>query len=154
MVNDIDIPFFAFLIGPLYSRQTIFVRVLVHLFPYQRFVHLFGNIDWFNWNDHQVTRCDWHTHFGLIWWGLRRKTVKPINELLSLAFSTIVAIDNTSRPSFSWLSCSKSSTAAARRDISGIISSRIFNSLVVKIQSKDFLMPIITTNISGNNMDV
>lgn len=46
------------------------------------------------------------------------------------------------------------SSTAARFDISGIISSRIFNSRWVNIQSNDFRIPIITTNINGNKIDV
>lgn len=46
------------------------------------------------------------------------------------------------------------SSAAERLVISGITSSRIFISRRVNAKSNDFLMPIITTNISGNRMEV
>lgn len=46
------------------------------------------------------------------------------------------------------------SSAAARFVISGIMSSRIFSSRRVNTRSRAFLMPIITTNIRGNRMDV
>lgn len=38
--------------------------------------------------------------------------------------------------------------------ISGMTSSRIFNSLLVKNKSSAFLIPIITTNINGKRIDV
>lgn len=46
------------------------------------------------------------------------------------------------------------SSAAARFDISGMISSSIFNSRRVNTQSRDLRIPIITTNIRGNSMEV
>lgn len=46
------------------------------------------------------------------------------------------------------------SSTAARLVISGITSSRIFNSRCVNKHSRDFRIPIITTNINGNRIDV
>lgn len=46
------------------------------------------------------------------------------------------------------------SSAAARFDISGMMSSSIFNSRRVNTQSRDLRIPIITTNIRGNSMEV
>lgn len=58
------------------------------------------------------------------------------------------------RTSAAPFSRSVKSSAAARRVISGITSSRIFISRLVKIQSNAFRMPIITTSISGKRIDV
>lgn len=46
------------------------------------------------------------------------------------------------------------SSTFARRAISGIISSSILSSRLVKTKSKDFLMAIMITSMSGNKMDV
>lgn len=46
------------------------------------------------------------------------------------------------------------SSACERFVISGMMSSRIFNSLRVNTKSRLFLIPIITTNINGNRIEV